>query len=286
VTATSPAEVRYAANLTLLFAELPLLERPAAARAAGFDQVEFWWPFGTDPTPPAATVDAFVDAVGAAGVSLLAMNLFAGDMPAGERGVLSYPVRTAEFRESVAVAMDIARRLGGRLFNAPYGHRSSDLDADIQDRTATENLIFAMTAALELHGTILLEPLSGMPRYPLKTLDDAVAVLDRVRAAGGPNNLRLLLDQYHLATGGHDLATGIDAHGDLIAHVQLADVPGRGEPGSGSFDIVGTVRKLLHRGYDGAFALEYVPPDSTSASLARWRDELGRWADTTADEKG
>lgn len=277
------ASHRLAANLTLLFTEHPLLERPAAAMAAGFDHVEFWWPFGADPAPPPEVVARFVSAVRHSGVQTVAMNLFAGDMANGERGVLSYPEQVATFRRSVEIAMGIGEQLGIRLFNAPYGHRRPGLAFDAQDEIATENITFAMKAARPLGGTILVEPLSGMPQYPLKTAGDAGEVIKRVREESGLDNLLLLLDQYHLAVNGEDLTRVISEHGELIGHVQIADVPGRGEPGSGSADIQGVVTALIDRHYRGLFALEYIPADSTEASLRRLRAEVTGWPSTARE---
>jgi hydroxypyruvate isomerase len=266
-----------AANLTLLFTEYPLVQRPAAAKAAGFDHVEFWWPFGAEPAPHPDVVTRFVSAVQNSGVQVVAMNLFAGDMPNGERGVLSYPEHVAAFRQSVEIAMDLGERLGIRLFNAPYGHRRPDLPFQTQDEIAIENIVFAMKAARRLEGAIMMEPLSGMPQYPLKTADDAVQVIKRARDESGLDNLLLLLDQYHLAVNGEDLSWVISEHGELVGHVQIADVPGRGEPGSGSADIQGVITSLVDRRYRGLFALEYIPADSTEESLRRLRAEVGRW---------
>lgn len=262
-----------AANLSLLFTEHSMLRRPAAARAAGFTRVEVWWPFGTNPTPNTETVEEFVSAVKSAGVELVAMNLFGGDMEHGERGVLSHPEHTAVFRRSVDIAMRIGACLGTRLFNAPYGHRRPDLAVTTQDETATENIAFAMEAARRIGGTVLLEPLSGMPQYPLRMAADAVTVIDHVSARSGLDNLRILLDIYHFLANGEDLQALLPTYADLIAHVQIADVPGRGEPGSGSADLRSAVADLVDHGYRGLFALEYIPRESTKKSLEKLRVE-------------
>jgi hydroxypyruvate isomerase len=110
---------RYAVNLSILFAEVPLLQRPAAAREAGFTAVELWWPF-PDAVPADRDVDAFVRAVADAGVALVGLNVFAGDMARGDRGLVSWPARCAEFSDNVDVAIGIGERLGCRRFNALY----------------------------------------------------------------------------------------------------------------------------------------------------------------------
>lgn len=264
---------RWIVNLSLLFTELPLVERPAAAAAEGFDGVEVWWPFGTTGTPDDAEVERFIDAVRDAGVELYAMNLFAGDMPAGERGVLSYPERVDEFRQSVAIAARIAGELGTAWFNAPYGHRRDGLDHAEQDELAAENLAFAAAALGKHGGTVLLEPLAKMPRYPLTTAQSAFDVIDRIRDRHGVENIGYLLDQYHAMTNGEDVVALAAHHGPRIAHIQIADVPNRGEPGSGESadEIRRMIAALDEHGYAGVLALEYFPTIPTDRSLQTWR---------------
>ncbi|SOD98983.1 hydroxypyruvate isomerase family protein [Blastococcus haudaquaticus] len=259
--------LRYAVNLSLLFRELPLRERPAAARDAGFDAAEFWWPF-SEAVPSDGDVDAFVRAVADSGLQLVGLNFFAGDMAGGDRGIVSVPGRSAEFRDNVDVAVGIGERLGCRAFNALYGNRLGGDDA-AQDEAAVENLAGAAEAAARMGGTVLVEPVSGAPHYPLRTAAEAVGVLDRVRTATGVTNLGLLADLYHLAVNGEDLDRVIDTHADRIAHVQIADAPGRHEPGTGTLDLDGCLRSLQDGGYTGWVALEYHPSGSTSDGL-RW----------------
>src|SRR3954466_5469253 len=133
---------RYAVNLSILFSELPLLERPAAAREAGFAAVEFWWPFA-DPVPANREGDAVARSVEDAGVSLIGLNFAAGDMPGGDRGLVSWPARSAEFRDNGDVTVGIGERLGCRAFNALYGNRVDDASPDAQDELAVENLALA-----------------------------------------------------------------------------------------------------------------------------------------------
>ena len=267
---------RYAVNLSLLFAELPLLERPAAARAAGFDAVEFWWPFA-EAVPADPEVDAFVAAVEDAGVSLVGLNFFAGDMAGGDRGVLSWPARSAEFRDNVDVTVGIGERLGCRAFNALYGNRVDDASPEEQDALAVENLTLAGRAAARFGATVLLEAVSGAPRYPLLTADDAVAVIDRVQCASGVGNLGFLCDLYHLSVNGDDLDAVIAKHADRIAHVQVADAPGRNEPGTGALDLDRYLDRLTAAGYDGWIALEYKPGAGTVEGLG-WLPRTSRSA--------
>ena len=258
---------RYAVNLSMLFTELPLPARPAAARQAGFDAVEFWWPFATA-VPADAEVDAFVGAVTDAGVQLIGLNFFAGDMPGGDRGLVSWPARSGEFRDNIDVVVGIGERLGCKAFNALYGNRTDESTPTAQDEVATENLALAARAVARIDGVVLVEPVSGAPRYPLLTAADVIRVIDRVEAASGVTNVKFLCDLYHLDVNGDDVSAAIENYADRVGHVQIADSPGRGEPGTGSLDINGHLATLAAKGYDGYVALEYKPTVGTRDSLA------------------
>ena len=256
--------LRFAVNLSILFTELDLLDRPAAAKAAGFDAVEFWWPFG-GVTPRAAEVDAFVAAIADADVQLVGLNFFAGDLAAGERGVLSLPRRADEFNAGVDLAVEIGRQLHCPAFNALYGNRIDAASAAEQDAVAIGSLRYAAEAVADIGATVLLEPVSGIPSYPLRTAADVVAVLDAV----GMPNIGLLADLYHLAVNGDDVAAAIAAYTDRIAHVQIADAPGRGEPGSGELPLDDWLAAIAAGGYAGYVAAEYKPT-VTSVNSFGW----------------
>lgn len=252
--------MRFAVNTSLLFGDLPLERRPQAARDAGFTAVESWWPF--DAVAPAdREVEAFVRSVEDAGVRLVALNFPAGAMADGERGLVSLPGREAEWRDAVAATVGIGERLGVRLFNALYGNRADDATPAAQDALAVEHLALAGRAAARIGGTVLLEPLSAAPRYPLRRAEDALAVVDRVAAETGVGALGLLLDLHHLAVNGEDLDRVVAVHGLRAAHVQVADAPGRGAPGTGQLDLPRHLRRLEDGGYTGWVALEHLPGD-------------------------
>jgi hydroxypyruvate isomerase len=257
----------YEVNCSILFAELPLLERPAAAKEAGFDAVEFWWPFAAA-VPTDGEVEAFIRSVSDAGVQLVGLNFFAGDMPGGDRGLVSWPARSGEFRDNVDVTVGIGERLGCRAFNALYGNRVEGADPAAQDELATENLAIAGRAAARIGGTVLVEPVSGAPRYPLLTAADAVGVIDRVAGQTGVGNLGFLCDLYHLAVNGDDLDQAITTYGDRVAHVQIADAPGRNEPGTGTLDLDRYLGRLAAAGYGGWVGLEYKPSGASADSFA------------------
>ncbi|GAB3291994.1 hydroxypyruvate isomerase family protein [Parasphingorhabdus pacifica] len=256
----------YEVNCSILFTELPLLERPAAAKEAGFDAVEFWWPFQTA-VPAQSEVDAFVHAVEDAEVQLTGLNFFAGDMPAGERGLVSWPARLQEFRDNIDVTVAIGERLGCTAFNALYGNRVDDATDQEQDDTAAENLALAARAAARIGGTVLVEPVSGPQPYPLRTAADALAVIDRVQAESGVTNLGLLADLYHLAVNGDDVEKVIADHIGRTAHVQIADHPGRSEPGTGSLPLQQQLAALESGGYRGWVGLEYKAANDTESSF-------------------
>ncbi|MET0199671.1 MAG: TIM barrel protein [Rhodococcus fascians] len=263
----------YTVNCSILFTDVPLLERPAAAKAAGFDAVEFWWPFPT-PVPGDSDVDAFVSAVRDAGVQLTGLNFAAGDMPAGDRGILSDPSQVRAFRDNIDVTVGIGKTLGTGAFNALYGNRIEGIDPAEQDRVAAENLAAAGAAAADIGAVVLIEPVSGAPAYPLLTADDAVAVIRRVERDHDVHSLRLLADLYHLDVNGDDVAAALDSYSDLIGHVQIADSPGRGEPGTGTLDLPTYLSQLSGNGYDGYIGVEYkaTRPDTFS-----WLRDTSSW---------
>jgi hydroxypyruvate isomerase len=264
--------MNYLANCSMLFTERPLLERPAAARAAGFTAVEFWWPWPDQPVPADADVDAFVAAIRDAGVQLVGLNFFAGDLAGPDCGVLSIPSRSAQFRDSIDVTVGIGGQLGASAFNALYGNRVDDATPAEQDELARENLALAADAAARVGASVLVEAVSGPKPYPLRTADDAVAVVDDLRVAGHPN-VAFLMDLFHLANNGDDLDAAIAKHTDVTGHVQIADHPGRGEPGSGVLDLDRHLADLTARGYRGWVGLEYKPTTDTESSLAWLRDK-------------
>ncbi|QBI53322.1 hydroxypyruvate isomerase family protein [Streptomonospora litoralis] len=257
----------YTVNCSLLFTELPLNRRPAAARAAGFDAVEFWWPFESA-VPGDAEVDAFVTAIGDAGVSLTGLNLFAGRLPGPDRGVLSHPDRVPEFRDNLDVVASIADRTGTTGFNALYGLRQEGVDPAEQDETALQNTVAAAKALEPVGGTVLIEPISGSADYPLVTAADGRAFVAAAREAGGPVDVALLADFFHLAVNGDDVAAVVRDHAAEFGHIQIADAPGRGEPGSGELPLMDLLAAAQQGGYRGHVGLEYKPTAATEDSFA------------------
>ena len=149
--------------------------------------------------------------------------------------MLSIPDRAEAFLDNIDVTVGIGERLGVRAFNALYGNRVPEERPEAQDELGTENLVRAASAANRIDATVLVEPVSGPKPYPLRTAADVAAVVDRARSAGA-QNVGLLCDLFHLANNGDDLDAAITTNQHLIAHVQIADHPGRHEPGTGTLD--------------------------------------------------
>ena len=262
--------LRFDVNCSILFTELPVLQRASAAKAAGFGGVEFWWPWeGMAPTD--AEADAFVASIADAGVELVSLNFHTGDMAAGERGIVSHPSRVREFRENVAAAVEIAVRTGCTRLNAPYGLRVPGVDVAEQDAVAIENLAFAAQAAAKAGAAVLVEAINSVdiPGFPVDSSAKAMAVLAKTAAP----NVGFLADLYHLAKMGEDVADVLGRYRESTLHVQVADSPGRGAPGTGTVDFEPLFARLAAQGYDGWVGLEYLPPDGGSCAGFWWLRE-------------
>lgn len=259
--------MRFDVNCSILFTELPLLERPAAAKAAGFDGVEFWWPWEAM-VPPDREADTFVSAIANAGVELVSLNFHSGDMAAGERGLVSNPAAAEAFRENIRACAQVARWAGCTRLNAPYGRRLPGVDPAEQDEVAAENLALAAEAAAEADAVVLVEAINSVdaPGFPVDTSAKAIALIEAVIETGGAPNLGFLADLYHLAKMGEDLPAALDACRDRIRHVQVADPPGRGAPGTGTVDFEPLFGQLASQGYEGWVGLEYLPSDASDSS--------------------
>lgn len=270
------------ANISLLFGELPFERRPAAAAAAGFQTIECWWPFASA-TPTSSEVDVFVASVADAGVQLRGLNFYAGHMAGGERGIASHLQRRGEFDDSVALAVDIGARLGVTGFNALYGNRLLGVSAADQHDAALRALVAATEHADTIGATVLVEPVSGIDAYPLKLAADALAVVRDVRERTKTGRIALLADLYHLTVNGDDLVRVITQHAEEIGHVQVADAPGRHEPGTGDIPIVELVDLLDQHGYTGGIGLEYIPSGETLAGLSWLQQLVPAFGDDTAE---
>lgn len=264
---------RFDVNLSILFTELPLLQRPAAAARAGFDAVELWWPFD-GPEPDDREIDALVRAISDAGVRLVSLNLDAGDMARGDRGLLSIPAGVARFRANVPVAVGIAERLGCGVLNALFGNRPAGLPAAEQRALGIEQLAHAAAAAATAGATVVVEALNrfGAPDYPLQSTSEAAGVAAAASAAAGVA-VKLCCDVFHMQQSGGNLIATLHTYRDRIGHVQVADVPGRGAPGTGEIAYPRVLAALARDGYDGHVGLEYEPGPRGSADSFSWLDQ-------------
>jgi hydroxypyruvate isomerase len=266
--AGSPAaRLRFSANLSLLFREYPFIERFERAARAGFDAVEFWWPDGED-------LGAVEAAVQDAGVRVVMMNFYAGDMSAGDRGLMADPARQEAFRENVPVALEFASRLGCGQLNALVGGAIQGLRREDQLALAAENLRNAAAAARPLGITVLVEAVNTVDNdagYLIARTADAVAFIDGARA----HNVGLLHDLYHMQRMEGNLVDTLRGHAGRIRHIHVADSPGRNEPGTGEINYPFVLGAILASGFVGHVGLEYRPStEATEESLgwlAAWR---------------
>jgi hydroxypyruvate isomerase len=265
--------LHYDVNLSILFTELPLLQRPAAAAAAGFDAVEMWWPFA-GPEPSSRELDALRRALDDAGTRLVGLNFDAGDMAAGDRGLLSRPADSARFRANIDVAVGFAEQMGTTVLNALYGNLDPEVGAQAQEELATENLVLAAQAADRIGATVVIEALNAFesPTYPVTTSRHALYLVERVREAGA-GNVAFLADLYHLARMGEPVTRLVEGSGATFGHVQIADPPGRGQPGTGVLDWPAVLAALDASGYRGHVGLEYRPVGPSADSFG-WLSTL------------
>ncbi|MET8428965.1 TIM barrel protein [Nocardia sp. NPDC004860] len=252
--------MRWAANLSMLYSRLPVEQRAAAAARDGYSYVETWWPFSQS-APAVEEIDRFCSTLRRAGVRLAALNLDAGDPSAGERGLLTDPGHEIRVRTNLESAVEILADTKCTILNALYGNRIDGHDPRYQDRLALCRLVEIADRVAELGVTVVVETLNAIdsPRFPLTNIGDTAALVTEAIAQSGHGNIGLLLDTYHLRTMGIDPAIAIGEYGPLIRHVQFADSPGRGRPGTGRIDFDGVTQALAAIGYSGFIGLEYDP---------------------------
>ncbi len=249
---------KFAANLTMLFTERTFLERFEAARNAGFSAVEFLFPYAW----PAEEIKALLDQHQ---LQLVLHNLPAGDWDAGERGIACHPQRVNEFREGVAKAIGYAKALGVKQLNCLVGKVPEGADPQQVEQTVVDNLRFA-AEELKRHGIrLLIEPINtfDIPGFYLHHTHQAVALIEQV----GSDNLFVQYDIYHMQRMEGEIAATLSRQLSKIGHVQLADNPGRNEPGTGELNYRFLFQHLDAIGYDGWIGCEYKPAARTEEGL-------------------
>jgi len=252
---------RFAANLTLMFTEVPFLERFERAAKAGFDAVEFQFPYAWPKDDVAAVLRA-------SGLKAVLHNLPAGDWAAGDRGLACRPDRVAEFRESVPVGIEYAKALGVDRLHCLSGIEPTDHAPSDVHRTYVENLRFAAAETAAAGIRLLIEPINryDIPGMYLHRSAQAIEVMDEV----GSDKLFLQYDIYHAQRTEGELAATMHRLLPRIAHIQIADNPGRHEPGTGEINFPFLFDLMDRLGYDGWVGCEYVPVSETEAGLS-WR---------------
>ncbi|MEY4751189.1 MAG: hypothetical protein RIQ60_3403 [Pseudomonadota bacterium] len=252
---------RFAANLSMMFNEVPFLDRFERAAAAGFKAVEFLFPYAW----PASQIRDLLDRHG---LQLALHNLPPGDWEAGERGTAGLPGREEEFRAGVAQGIVYAKALGLNRLHVMSGKLPDGLDADSRARvrrTLVANMRYAAAEFAQAGLTLLVEPINhyDMPGYLLNTSRDGIALLDEIAAP----NAKLQYDLYHMQRMEGEIANTISRLLPRIGHMQIADTPGRHEPGTGEMNYSFLFEHIDRVGYDGWIGCEYKPAGLTEDGL-------------------
>jgi hydroxypyruvate isomerase len=257
---------RFAANLTMLFNEAPFLDRFERAARAGFEAVEFLFPYAWSPVELRRRLNAN-------GLKLVLHNLPAGNWEAGERGIACHPDRVDEFSAGVAKAVEYATELGVPRVNCLAGKAPPGVDGALLRKTLVENLRYAAGELKKAGLKLLLEPVNtfDIPSFYVNRADQALGILDAV----GADNAFLQYDIYHAQRMEGELAATLQKNLARIGHVQVADNPGRNEPGTGEIDYAFLFSYIDRIGYDGWIGCEYKPATTTEAGLG-WRQRLVR----------
>ena len=258
---------RFAANLSMLFTELPFLDRFAAAAKAGFAGIEYLFPY-------AFAKEELAERLRMHGLTQVLFNLPPGDWDKGERGIACHPDRTGEFRDGVGTAIAYAKALGCKQVNCLAGIAPEGADPDKLRRTLVDNLRFAARQLQDAGILLIAEPINfyDMPGFYLNRSAQALAIFDEV----GSDNLKLQYDIYHMQRMEGELAATIERILPRIAHIQIADNPGRNEPGTGEINYPFLFEHLDRIGYAGWVSAEYRPRTTTDAGLRWLKPYLGR----------
>jgi hydroxypyruvate isomerase len=256
--------LKFSANLSFLYPDKPFLERFAAAAADGFPAVEYLGPYADPKEKVAETLKA-------AGLQQALFNTPSGDWAGGERGIGSHPDRVDEFRTGVATAIDYARALDCPKVNVLAGIAKPGADLQHLEDTLVDNLKYAAPRFADAGVKLVIEPINtrDIPNFFLATTKQAERILERV----GHDNLYIQYDIYHMQVMQGDLVPTYERLKDRIAHIQIADNPGRNEPGTGEINYRFVFAALDRLGYDGYVGCEYKPKAGTSEGLA-WMKEL------------
>ncbi|WP_449394569.1 2-oxo-tetronate isomerase [Devosia riboflavina] len=258
---------RFSANLSMLYPELPFLDRFAAAAADGFKAVEYVGAYDQEPSALKALLDQY-------GLAQALFNLPAGNWAAGERGIACHPDRIADFRQGIDKAIEYAKATGCGQVNCLAGIAPEGYDRSTLELTLIDNLRYAAPRFADAGIKLLLEPINtrDIPGFLINSTDD----YERMASAVKHDNLYLQYDFYHMQVVQGDLIPTFLRLQSRIAHVQIADNPGRHEPGSGEVNYPNIFKALDEAGYTGWVGAEYKPKAGTSAGLGwfePWRTQ-------------
>lgn len=249
---------KLAANLSMLFTEVPFMDRFDAAAKAGFKGVEFLFPYAFD-------LDQIADKLKANNLQLVLHNLPAGNWEGGERGIACHPDRVGEFQDGVGTAINAAKKLGVKQLNCLAGKTPEGVSADKLRQTFVSNLKFAADKLKAEGIRLITEPINtfDIPGFYLKGTQQAVNIIKET----GSDNLFIQHDIYHMQRMEGELANTIKANLSMIKHMQLADNPGRFEPGTGEINYHFLFKFIDELGYDGWIGCEYKPKTTTIEGL-------------------
>lgn len=253
---------KFCANVSMMFAEVPFLERFAAAAKAGFKGVEFQFPYDFDK-------DAIAEQVHGNALTQVLFNTPAGNFKAGDRGMASDPARVTEFQDGVGTAVEYAKVLGCKRVNVASGIMPKGVSEEKMTETLVANLKFAAAEFARIGTLCLTEPINrfDIPGFFIDKFDKALPVLKAV----GSDNLKIEFDIYHTQRTQGELANTLKNHLDSIGHIQLADNPGRHEPGTGEINYPFLFSLIDDIGYDGWIGCEYAPLKGTVEGLGWMR---------------
>jgi len=256
---------KFAANLTMLFTEVPLLERFSACREAGFNSCEVLFPYDYK-------VDDIKIQIDKNKLEMVLFNLPAGDWSSGDRGISNDPAKIDMFRQGVESALKWAKTLNVSRVNCLVGKRLSDIPLDVQSNTVKENLSFAADALAAEKIDLLIEFINhfDVPRFLLNTSKNVLDIIDEINKP----NIYLQYDVYHAQREEGNLAGIMRENLKKIKHVQIADNPGRNQPGTGEINYKFLLHEFDRLGYDGYVSLEYIPKPDTWKSF-EWFANLG-----------
>lgn len=252
---------RFSVNISMMYKELPFLERFAAAAAAGFTAVEIQFPYAF----PAAQL---AEKAAAAKVSIVLINAPAGDRARKEPGIACRPERTEEFREGVDIARDYAQTLHCPRVNILAGRAGNR--PEVNRVTLIDNLAYGSDVLARANVQTLLEPINGndVPGYIIRTTADAIACINEAQR----ENLKLQFDIYHRHVSEGNVTDALTQYAPRIGHIQFADAPGRHQPGTGVINFSDVFKKIDEIGYPGWVGAEYIPTADTAGSLDWYRD--------------